>query len=42
MRMKYYKTSKLLNNPTVPKFVTKKWIKTNDLSQNFNFKIILM
>ena len=30
--MEQYKISKLLNDPTVSKFVTKKWIKVNDLS----------
>ena len=35
--VKYYKIghckiSKLLNDPTVPKFVTRKWIEVNDLS----------
>ena len=32
IKMKHYKTSKLLNSLTVSKFVTKKWIKLNDLS----------
>ena len=26
IKMKHYKTSKLLNNSTVSKFVTKKWV----------------
>ena len=30
--MEYYKISKLLNGSTVSKFVTRKWIKVNDLS----------
>ena len=30
--MEHYKISKLLNNSTVPKFVTKKWIEVNDIS----------
>ena len=30
--MEHYKTSKLLNSSTVPKFQTKKWIEVNDLS----------
>ena len=30
--MQHYKISKLLNNSTVPKFVTKKWIEVNDIS----------
>ena len=30
--MEHYKISKLLNNSTVSKFVTKKWIEVNDLS----------
>ena len=30
--MEHHKISKLLNDPTVSKFVTKKWIKVNDLS----------
>ena len=30
--MKHYKISNLLNDSTVSKFVTKKWIKVNDLS----------
>ena len=29
--MEHYKISKLLNNSTVSKFMTKKWIKLNDL-----------
>ena len=32
--MKHYKISKLLNNSTVSKFVTRKWVKANDLSSN--------
>ena len=30
--MEHYKISNLLNNSTVSKFMTKKWIKVNDLS----------
>ena len=30
--MKHYKITKLLNNSTVSKFVTKKWVEENDLS----------
>ena len=30
--MEYYKTSKLLNDSTVSKFATKKWIEASDLS----------
>ena len=30
--MEHYKISKLLNNSTVSRFVTKKWVKVNDLS----------
>ena len=30
--MEHYEISKLLNNSTVSKFVTKKWIQINDLS----------
>ena len=30
--MEHYKKSKLLNDLTVSKFVTKKWIEINDLS----------
>ena len=30
--MEYYKISKLLNISTLPKFVTRKWIEVNDLS----------
>ena len=30
--MEHHKISKLLNDPTVSKFVTKKWIKVYDLS----------
>ena len=29
--MEHYKISKLLNNSTVSKFVTKKWVEVNDL-----------
>ena len=32
--MEHYKMSKLLNNSTVSKFVTKKWIEVNDLSSS--------
>ena len=30
--MEHHKISKLLNNSTVSKFVTRKWIEVNDLS----------
>ena len=30
--MEHYKTSKLLNDSTVSKLVTKKWVKVNELS----------
>ena len=30
--MKHYKISKLLNDSTVSKFVTKKWVEVNDSS----------
>ena len=30
--MEHYKISKLLNDSTVSKFVTKKWVEVNDLS----------
>ena len=30
--MEHYKISKSLNDPTVCKFVTKKWIEVSDLS----------
>ena len=30
--MEHYKISKLLNNSTVSKFVTKRWMEVNDLS----------
>ena len=30
--MEHYEMSKLLNDSTVLKFVTKKWVKVNDLS----------
>ena len=29
--MEHHKISKLLNNSTASKFVTKKWVKVNDL-----------
>ena len=37
-----YKISKLSNNSTVPRFVTKKWVEVNDLSsgQYYVYKII--
>ena len=42
--MKIYKISKLLNDSTVLKFVTRKWIEVNDLSNgpyfvNKNYKV---
>ena len=30
--MEHYKISKLLNDSTLSKFVTKKWVEVNDLS----------
>ena len=30
--MEHHKISKLLNDSTVPKFLTRKWIEVNDLS----------
>ena len=32
VKMEHYKTSKLLNDSTVSKLVTKKWVKVNELS----------
>ena len=32
--MEHYKISKLLNDSTMSKFVTKKWIEVNDLSSS--------
>ena len=47
--MEHYKISKLLNNSTVSKFVTKKWIEINDLSsgqysanKNIRFKTSML
>ena len=47
--MEHYKTSKLLNDSTVSKFVTKKWVELKDLSsgqqsvgKNIRFKIRLI
>ena len=47
--MEHYKISKLLNDSTVSKFVTKKWVKVNDLSsgqysinKNTRFKISML
>ena len=42
--MKHYKVSKLLNDSTVSKFLTMKWVEVNDLSSgqysvNKNIKI---
>ena len=31
--MEHYKISKLLNDSTVSKFLTKKWVEVNDLSR---------
>ena len=31
LKMKHYKISKLLNNSTVSKFVSRKWVEVNDL-----------
>ena len=35
--MEHYKISMLLNNSTISKFVTKKWIEINDLSSGQYF-----
>ena len=47
--MEPYKISKLLNDFTVSKFVTKKWIKLNDLlsnqysiNKNIRFKTLIL
>ena len=47
--MEYYKISKLLNDPTVSKFVTKEWVEGNDLSsgkysdnKNIRFKTSML
>ena len=47
--MKHYKMSKLLNDSTLSKFVTKKWIEVNDLSsgqysvnKNITFKTSML
>ena len=47
--MKHYKICKLLNNSTVSKVVTKKWIEVNDFSvlqysvnKNISFKIPML
>ena len=47
--MEHYKISKLLNDSTVSKFVTKKWIEVNDLSsgqysvnKNIRFKTSML
>ena len=47
--MEHYKTSKLLNDSTVSKFGTKKWIEVNDLSSSqysvnkkIRFKILML
>ena len=49
MKMEHYKISKLLNDPTVSKFVTKKWVEVNDLSsgqysdnKNIRFKTSML
>ena len=34
MKMEYYEISKLLNDSTLSKFATKKWVKVNDLSSD--------
>ena len=46
--MQHYKISKLLNDSTVSKFMTKKWIEVNDLSngqysinKNIRFKTLM-
>ena len=47
--MEHYKISKILKDSTVSKFVTKKWIKVNDLSigqyfvnKNIRFKTSML
>ena len=47
--MEHYKISKLLNDLTLPKFVTKNWVKVNDLSsvqyslnKNVGFKLSML
>ena len=47
--MEHHKISKLLNDPTVSKFVTRKWIEINDLSgsqyfvnKNVQFKTLML
>ena len=47
--MEHYIVSNLLNDSTVPKFVTKKWIRVNDLSsgqysinKNIRFKTSML
>ena len=49
IKMEHYKISKLLNDSTVSKFVTKKWVKVNDLSsgdysinKNIRFKTSML
>ena len=53
IKMEYYKISKVLNDSSVSKFKTKRWVKLNDLSSgeysvnknirlNFNVKIKIM
>ena len=49
IKMEPYKISKLLNNPTVSKFVTKNWVDVNDLSngqysvnKNMSFKTSML
>ena len=38
--MEHYKISKLLNDSTVSKFVTEKWIRVNDLSSGQNSSML--
>ena len=47
--MEHYKISKLLNDSTVSKFVTKKWVEVNDLwsgqysvNKNIRFKTSML
>ena len=47
--MEHYKISKLLNDSTISKFVTKKWVEVNDLSggqysdnKNIKFKTSML
>ena len=37
--MEHYKISKLLNDSTVSKFMTKKWIEVNNLTKMLGLKL---